>query len=92
MYDPSITARKAGKAATETAMGAGAAIAACAMALALAWWLLPLLGIAVPESVRNELTPERLVLVAGAVSASPIWSAFGRAVRNWHTHRPRRQR
>lgn len=92
MYDPSITARKARKAATETAFGAGAALSAIAMVLALAWWLLPLFGIAVPESVQRELTPERLVLVGGAVAASPVWAAIGRAARNWNTHRPRRQR
>ena len=92
MYDPSITARKARKAATETAFGATAAVSGIAMLLALAWWLLPLFGVAVPESVKQELTPERLALVGGAVAASPVWSAIGRAARNWNTHRPRRQR
>ena len=92
MYDPAITVRKAKKAAGETVVGAGALFAAIAMALSIAWWVLPAFGISVPDSVKTEITPERVAIVVATVAASPVWSAIGRATRNWITHRPRKTR
>lgn len=92
MYDPKITARKATTAAGETFVGAGALVAVVTIALSVAWWVLPTFGVVVPESVKQEVTPERVALVACTAATSPLWSALGRATRNWHTHRPRKTR
>lgn len=87
MYDPKITARKAARAAGDTTTGAAFLFAPLAMLVPLAWWILDLHGIHVPDQVRQAITPERLVLVAGTIMLSPAWSAIGRAWRNWRRNR-----
>lgn len=86
MYDPKITARKAVRSAWDTAQ----ATAVLAAALGLLWALLDLLGHAVPDSVREAVTADRLILLGSALATSPVVAGAGRAWRNWRTHRGHR--
>lgn len=82
-YDPRITARKAAGTAWDTAR----ATAVLGAALGIGWALLEWSGHAVPESVREAVTPERIILLGSALATSPIIAGAGKAWRNWRKHR-----
>lgn len=82
-YDPKVTARKAARSAWDTAQ----ATVVLAAALGILWGVLEAFGHAVPESVREALTPERIILLGSALATSPIIAGAGKAWRNWRKHR-----
>lgn len=82
-YDARITVRKGARAASETV----APSVVVAALLGLLWGALELAGHAVPESVRNEITAERIIVLWSALAASPLVAGIGRAWHNWRRHR-----